>query len=138
MHNSLIISIFVKKKEFMQGKKEYAEKLFISFRLSARVPKENFYRRLRETLDLSYLSKLTAQYYGEEGQKNIDTVVFFKFMLIGYLENINSDRQIVETAKLRLDMLYFLGYDLDESLPWHSTLSCTRQFFGEDVFFVTY
>ena len=118
----------------MQGKKEYAEKLFINFRLSERVPKENFYRRLREALDLSYLSKLTAQYYGTEGQKSIDTEVFFKFMLIGYLENINSDRQIVENAKLRLDMLYFLGYDIDEPLPWHSTLSRTRQLFGEEVF----
>jgi transposase len=118
----------------MQGKKEYSEKLFINFRLSEHVPKENFYRRLREALDLSYLSKLTAQYYGTEGQKSIDTEVFFKFMLIGYLENINSDRQIVENAKLRLDMLYFLGYDLDEPLPWHSTLSRTRQLFGEEVF----
>ena len=118
----------------MQGKKEYAEKLFLNFRLSERVPKENFYRRLKETLNLSYLRKLTEKYYGREGQKSIDTEVFFKFMLIGYLENINSDRQIVESAKLRLDMLYFLGYDLDEPLPWHSTLSRTRQLFGESVF----
>jgi transposase len=118
----------------MQGKKEYSEKLFINFQLSERVSKENFYRRLRETLDLSYLPKLTAKYYGTEGQKSIDTEVFFKFMLIGYLENINSDRKIVESARLRLDMLYFLGYDLDEPLPWHSTLSRTRQLFGEEIF----
>ena len=91
----------------MQGKKEYQEKLFLSFRLSDRVPKDNFYRRLKESLDLSYLGKLTRKYYGTEGQKSIDTEVFFKFMLIGYLENINSDRQIVESAKLRLDILYF-------------------------------
>jgi transposase len=55
-------------------------------------------------------------------------------MLIGYLENINSDRKIVETASMRIDMLYFLGYDIDEPLPWHSTLSRTRQLFGEEVF----
>ena len=84
----------------MQGKKEYSEKLFINFRLSERVPKENFYRRLKEVLDLSYLPKLTAKYYGTEGQKSIDTEVFFKFILIGYLEYINSDRKIVENAKL--------------------------------------
>jgi len=118
----------------MQGKKEYQEKLFLSFRLSDRVPKDNFYRRLKESLDLSYLGKLTRKYYGTEGQKSIDTEVFFKFMLIGYLENINSDRQIVESAKLRLDILYFLGYDIDEPLPWHSTLSRTRKLFGEEVF----
>jgi len=118
----------------MQGTKTYEEKLFLNFRLSERVPQENFYRRLRETLNLSYLHKQTAKYYGTEGQKSIDTVVFFKFMLIGYLENINSDRKIIETAQMRLDMLYFLGYDLDEPLPWHSTLSRTRKLFGEEVF----
>ena len=123
-----------KNKKIMQGIKEYQEKLFLNFRLSERVPKENFYRKLKEALNLSYLSNLTKEYYGTEGQKSIDTEVFFKFMLIGYLENINSDRKIVENAQMRLDMLYFLGYDIDEPLPWHSTLSRTRQLFGEEVF----
>jgi transposase len=118
----------------VQGKKEYSEKLFINFQLSERVPINNFYRRLKDRLNLSYLRKMTANYYGTEGQKSIDTVVFFKLMLIGYLENINSDRKIIENAQMRLDMLYFLGYDLDEPLPWHSTLSRTRQLFGEEVF----
>ena len=118
----------------MQGIKQYEEKLFLSFRLSERVPKDNFYRRLKDILDLSYLRKLASSYYGTEGQKSIDTEVFFKLMLIGYLENINSDRKIIESSQMRLDMLYFLGYDLDEPLPCHSTLSRTRKLFGQEVF----
>jgi hypothetical protein len=39
----------------MQGRKDYTEKLFTSFQLSSRVPKENLYRKLRETLDLNFL-----------------------------------------------------------------------------------
>lgn len=35
---------------------------------------------------------------------------------------------------MRLDILFFLGYDLDEDLPWHSTISRTRQLYGEEVF----
>ena len=35
---------------------------------------------------------------------------------------------------MRLDILYFLGYDIDEQLPWHSTISRTRQLFPEEVF----
>ena len=62
----------------MQGKKQYHEKLFLSFRLSERVPETNFYRRLRETLDLKFLYKHTEDYYGKEGQKSIDPIVFFK------------------------------------------------------------
>jgi len=118
----------------MQGTKEYKEKLFINFRLSEHVPKENFYRKLKELLDLSYLWKLTKKYYGREGQKSIDPEVFFKLMVIGYLENINSDRQVIETARMRFDMLYYLGYNIDEPLPWHSTLSRTRRLYGEEVF----
>lgn len=118
----------------MQGNKEYSEKLFLSFQLSQRVPLHNFYRKLKDTLDLRFLAKQTKQYYGTEGQQSIDPVVFFKLMLVGYLENLSSDRQIIEHASMRMDILFFLGYDIDEPLPWHSTLSRTRKLYGEDVF----
>ena len=118
----------------MQGKKVYMEKLFSNFQLSQRVPKENFYRRLKDTLDLSFLYSLTKPYYGSCGQKSIDPVVFYKLCLVGYLENIISDRQIIEHCSMRLDILYFLGFDIDEELPWHSTLSRTRQLFPEELF----
>jgi transposase len=118
----------------MQGKKQYREKLFLSFRLSERVPQDNFYRRLHELLDLEWLYKATEPYYGTEGQRSIDPVVFIKLMLIGYLENLLSDRRIIATATMRMDMLLFLGYNIDELLPWHSTLSRTRQLFGQIVF----
>jgi transposase len=118
----------------MQGKKDYQEKLFTSFQLSTYVPRENFYRKLKDFLDVHWLYKATERYYGTEGQKSIDPVVFFKLMLIGYLENLVSDRTIMQAVRMRLDMLFFLGYDLDEPLPWHSTLSRTRQLYGEEVF----
>jgi transposase len=118
----------------MQGKKQYQEKLFVNFQLSERVPEDNFYRRLITIIDFSFLYSETAKYYGTEGQKSIDPVVFMKLMLVGYLENLNSDRRIINTVRLRLDILYFIGYDLDEELPWHSTLSRTRQLYGQEVF----
>jgi transposase len=118
----------------MQGKKHYAEKLFTSFQLSDRVGPDNFYRRLKDTLDLRWLYKKTKKYYGSEGQKSIDPVVFFKLILIGYLENLGSDRRIIDTARMRLDMLFFLDFDIDEELPWHSTLSRTRQLYGQELF----
>jgi transposase len=118
----------------MQGKKQYQEKLFVSFQLSDHVPPDNFYRQLIDLIDFNFLYKRTASYYGKEGQKSVDPVVFMKLMLVGYLENLNSDRRIVSTAKMRLDILYFIGYNLDEELPWHSTLSRTRQLYGQDVF----
>lgn len=118
----------------MQGKKNYQEKMFTSFQLSSRVPEDNVYRKLKDVLHLQWLYKTTSKYYGSEGQKSIDPVVFFKLILIGYLENLQSDRKIINTVSMRLDMLYFIGYDIDEELPWHSTLSRTRQLYSEEVF----
>ncbi|MEM1336898.1 MAG: IS1182 family transposase [Bacteroidota bacterium] len=118
----------------MQGRKNYTEKLFLSFRLSDRVPKDNFYRRLRETLDLNFLYEDTKELYGNTGNPSIDPVVFFKLLLTGYLENITSDRKLIEHCGMRMDVLYFLGYDLDEELPWHSTISRTRQLYPESLF----
>jgi len=118
----------------MQGRKAFKERLFTNFQLSDRVPVDNFYRRLKETIDFHFLYKTTARYYGRAGQESIDPVVFFKLMLVGYVENLGSDRRIITTASMRLDVLYFIGYNIDEPLPWHSTLSRTRQLYGEDVF----
>lgn len=117
----------------MQGKR-YSEKLFVHFQLSDRVPEDNFYRQLDNALDLKFLYQATASFYGDEGQQSIDPVVFFKLMMVGYFENLSSDRRIITTASMRLDILYFIGYDIDEQLPWHSTLSRTRQLYGEDIF----
>mgnify|MGYP003498508960 CR=1 FL=1 len=87
----------------MQGKKIKQRKLFINFSLEDRVKPDNFYRRLNEILNLDFLYKATAKYYGKEGQKSIDPVVFMKLVLAGYLENINSDRRIISTFENRMD-----------------------------------
>lgn len=118
----------------MQGKKDYQEKLFAHFQLSERIPENNFYRRLKGVMDLRFLYPLTKGYYGGSGQKSIAPVVFFKLCLVGYLENIISDRKLIDHCSMRLDILFFIGYDIDEELPWHSTISRTRQLFPETIF----
>jgi IS5 family transposase len=55
-------------------------------------------------------------------------------MLIGYLENIVSDRQLIEHISMRMDLLLFIDYDIDESLPWHSTISRTRKMLPDAIF----
>lgn len=98
------------------------------------VPKDNFYRQVDIALDLHFLYKATEPYYGDEGQESIDPIVFFKICLVGYLNNINSDRKLIEYCSNCLDIRLFIRYDLDEQLPWHSTISRTRQLYGEEVF----
>ncbi|MCP2044195.1 IS1182 family transposase [Pontibacter sp. HSC-36F09] len=118
----------------MQGRKTFEDERELRFSLSAHVPEHNFYRRLKDRLDLEFLYELTAPYYGRCGQQSIDPVVFFKLCLVAHLENISSDRKLIEHCSLRLDLLYFLDYQLDEPLPWHSTLSRTRQLLPNSLF----
>lgn len=53
---------------------------------------------------------------------------------MGRLENSSSDRRLVEHCAMRLAILLFLGYELDEELPWHSTVSRTRQLYPAALF----
>lgn len=118
----------------MQGRKNFTPQLFYELSLEGMVPKDNFYRRVNKELNLDFLYHSTKRYYGTEGQESIDPVVFFKILLVGYLNNLNSDRALLRYCSNCLDVRLFLGYDLDEELPWHSTISRTRQLFGEEVF----
>ena len=118
----------------MQGRKDWLPKMMYQVHLDELVPKNNFYRLLDRELDLHFLYKATEQYYGDEGQESIDPVVFFKICLVGYLNNINSDRKLIEYCSDSFAIRLYLKYDIDEALPWHSTISRTRQLYGEEVF----
>jgi transposase len=118
----------------MQGRKEYNPKMIYQLYLDELVPRDNYYRQLDSALDLRFLYKATDGYYGVEGQESIDPVVFFKKCLVGYLNNINSDRKLIEYCSNCLDVRLYIRYDLDEQLPWHSTISRTRQLYGDELF----
>jgi transposase len=118
----------------MPGQKQFTDKEVTRFRLSERVPLHNLYRQLSELVDWSFLYEEKKSFYSHTGQPSLDPVVFFKLGLVGRLENLISDRRLVEHCALRPDILYFLGYEVDEQLPWHSTISCTHQLYPTEVF----
>ena len=53
---------------------------------------------------------------------------------MGYLENIISDRKLIDSFADRLAIRLFPGFDLDEHLPWQPTISRTLQLFDADLF----
>ena len=109
----------------MQGKKECIPKMMYQVNLTDLVPANNYYRIIDKQLDLKFLYEATKPYYGTEGQESIDPVVFFKICLTGYLNNINSDRKLIEYCSDSPAIRLFLKYDIDEALPRHSTISRT-------------
>jgi transposase len=118
----------------MQGKKTYEEKLFTTIHLSKRIPSNNYYRRMKRLIDFNFIYKKTESLYGKRGKESIDPVVFFKLCLIRKIENISSDRKLIALCRLRLDLLYFLDYNLDEKLPAATTISHTRRNYPEELY----
>ncbi len=59
---------------------------------------------------------------------------FSSSVWLSYLENIISDRKLIAHLSMQMDILFFLGYDFGEDLPWHSTISRTGRLFPEAVF----
>jgi len=118
----------------MQGKKNYEEKLFTTIQLSRRIPSNNYYRRLKRKIDFNFIYKMTESLYGRRGKESLDPVVFFKLCLIRKHENISSDRKLISLCRIRLDLLFFLAYNLDEKLPAPGTVSHTRRNYPEAVF----
>jgi transposase len=118
----------------MMGKKELEPKLLYSVSIEDLVPQDNFYRQLLEFLDMRFIYQECKGIYGKTGNPSIDPVVFFRLILFGYMENIISDRELIRRASDSLGVRLYLGYDLDEELPWHSTISRTRMLIPEKVF----
>jgi transposase len=98
------------------------------------VPKDNFYRYLQEKLDLSFVRDLVKDRYAVLGRPSVDPVVFFRLQLVMFFEDIRSERQLMEVATDRLSIRWFLGYDLTEPLPDHSSLTRIRERYGLEIF----
>src|SRR5437763_8955683 len=98
------------------------DELFLTS-LEARLPATNFYRYLDAKLDLSFVREWVGDKYAERGRPSIDPVVFFRLQLIMFFEGIRSERKLIETADLHVAHRWYLGYNLDEPLPDHSSLT---------------
>jgi transposase len=98
------------------------------------VPKDNSYRRLEGRIDLSFVRELVLDRYATVGRTSIDPVVFFRLQLVMFFEGIRSERQLMEIASDRLSVRWYLGYDLHEPLPDHSSLTRIRERYGLEIF----
>src|SRR5919202_1360029 len=102
--------------------------------LDALVPAHHFYRHLESKLDLTFVRDLVRSTYKEGGRPSIDPVIFFKLQLVMFFEGIRSERQLLRVVADRLSLRWYLGYDLTEPLPDHSSLTRIRDRYGLDVF----
>jgi transposase len=102
---------------------------------------EGFYSKLNEHLAAMDFAgqvwALCAPAYCEEsrgGRPGIDPVVYLKMLMVGFFENLPSERAIAARCEDSLSVRAFLGYGLEESTPDHSSLSVIRQRLGPEIY----
>jgi len=119
----------------MLGHKATVFKDHLVVSLDNLVPQGNFYRELEAKLDLTFVRALVQDCYSSRmGRPSIDPVVFFKLQLIRFFEGFRSERQLMDQVNLNLAFRWYIGYDLDEAVPNHSSLSKIRDRYGLEVF----
>ncbi len=120
----------------MMGQQEgFQSKLFYhQINLEQRVPPNHTLRKIQEKIDFDFIYGEVRGTYGDNGNVSIPPPVILKMMLLLVFYNVRSERELMETIPLRLDWLWFLGYDLGSEVPDHSVLSKARARWGVEAF----
>lgn len=119
----------------MQGRHEYQPQLFSSIDVESLIPKSHLLRRIDRVLNLSFLPSITASHYSKsQGRPSIDPEVFIRMVLLGYLYNIDSDRQLCEEVGYNLAYRWFCRLSLTDSVPDHSSMTKIRDRLGEKTY----
>jgi transposase len=100
------------------------------------VPTEHFLRKVDKVLNFSFVYEETWDLYSKIGRPGIDPVILVKYLLTGFLYGIESERRIEQEIQVNVAYRWFLGLDLDERVPDHSTISQLRRrkLKGTDLF----
>jgi transposase len=125
----------------MGKKKRRQDALFILATELPRPAGHPFYKQLNQLLAEAnfdqWIERRCQGYYSQEekrGQPSIPPGVYFRMLLVGYFENLDSQRGIAWRCSDSLSLREFLGVGLEENTPDHSTLTHSRQRLPQEVF----
>jgi len=116
-------------------KRERQQGLWIATSDVVETPANAFYDRLNQILDEhkfdAKVERLCRKFYKKSpyGRPSMAPGVYFRSLLIGYFEGLDSERGIAWRTADSLSLRKFLGYALDETTPDHSTISRTRRLY---------
>ena len=92
------------------------------------MPQGHFLRKLEAALDLSFVYEETDHLYSKRfGRPPIDPVIIVKYLLVGFLYGIPSERQIEQRIETDIALRWYLGLNLIDRVPDHSTISQLRR-----------
>src|SRR5216684_194099 len=113
-------------------RRQRQERLWISHNELAKGPGHPFYQRVNELLEEgkfdAFAERECAKFYAaNHGRPSLVPGIYFRLLLIGYFEGVDSERGIAWRAADSFGLRRFLGIGLDEQTPDHSTISRTRR-----------
>src|SRR2546422_2529997 len=111
---------------------EQQEEMWIPQAWLAKGVSHPFYQRLNQLLEECRFDEFVERrcrrfYAAKRGRPSLAPGVYFRLLLIGYFEGIDSERGIAWRAQDSLALRRFLRVGLEESPPDHSTISRTRR-----------
>lgn len=119
-------------------RKPKQDELFIPTADLATGPGHPFYSKLNEVLADAgfdeFVEQLCARYYKEGGRPGIPPGVYFRMLLIGYFEGLDSQRGIAWRCADSLALRTFLGIALTEATPVHASMTIIRKRLPESVY----
>jgi len=125
----------------MGRRKRRQETLFVATAELTRAPAHPYYRKLNERLAEAEIDRWIEgrcePYYeaaDKPGRVSLPPGTFFRMLLVGYFEGIESQRGIAWRCSDSLSLHEFLNYGQQEATPDHSTLSITRKRLPPEVF----
>ena len=122
----------------MKRRKPKQEALWIVAPQQSKLGAHPFYEAVNELLDAegfdAWVERYCAKYYAPTmGRPSIEPGQYLRAMLVGYFEGIDSERGIAWRLADSLAVRSFLGLQMGEGAPDHSTLSRTRRLFGNET-----
>jgi len=120
----------------MMTKREHIQIKWHCISIEDLVPEDHFLRKVDAAVDFSFVYDAVREYYCEDnGRPSIDPVTELKYLLVGFLYGIESERRIEQEITVNMAYRWFLGLDIDDRVPDHSTISQLRRrkFNGSDL-----
>jgi len=108
------------------GENQRREPLFYYIRMEDIVPEDHLLRLIDKHIDFNFIREKVKHLYSHTGRPSVDPEILLRMLLIGYLYGITSERRLCEEVKMHIGYRWFVGLNLEDKVPDHSTFSKNR------------
>jgi transposase len=110
--------------------------MFYYVRIEEMIPADHLLRLVDKHVSLDFIRGRVKHLYSHTGRPSIDPEILLRMLLIGYLYGITSERRLCEEVKMHIGYRWFVGLNLEDKVPDHSTFSKNRhERFSESALF---